>query len=87
MLCASRTRGTPRFADLGLPDTSNCAQLVVETVEKAKGVFFWVFLMKSNVLDLRRRLRLIPADLMDYFKQMVGTLDTFYLSQASKLSK
>jgi hypothetical protein len=69
-----------RFADLGLSDTSNCAQLVVEIVEKAKGVFFWVFLMKSNVLDLRRRLRLIPADLMGYFKQMVGTLDTFYLS-------
>jgi hypothetical protein len=69
MLCTSRTRGTPRFADLGLSDTSNCAQLVVEIVEKAKGMFIWVFPVKSNVLDQRRRLRLIPADLMDYFNR------------------
>jgi hypothetical protein len=76
----------PRFADLGMSDMPNYAQIVVEIVEKARGVSFRVFLVKSNVLDLRR-LRLIPADLMDYFKQMVGTLDTFYLSRASELSK
>lgn len=85
----------PRFKELRKLDDARCTQLVAEIVCKANGVFLWVFLVVRSLLqglrnedglsDLFRRLDLIPADLEEYFKQMMTTIDSFYLGQASEL--
>ena len=63
-------------------------------VSKAKGVFLWVFLVVRSLIagltnadritDLRRRLRLLPADLESYFTHMLATIDTFYEQQTAQ---
>ena len=84
-----------RFSKLKEKDASGCSRLVEEIVNKAAGVFLWVYLVVRSLLqglqnedgiqDLQRRLRLIPADLEEYFKHMMSTLDPFYLEQARQL--
>ena len=84
-----------RFSKLKKRDASGCSQLLTEIVDKAAGVFLWVYLVVRSLLqglqnedgiqDLQRRLRLIPADLEEYFKHMMSTLDRFYLEQARQL--
>ena len=85
-----------RFVKLKTKDPSGCAELASSIVEKAEGVFLWVFLVVRDLMqglrnedglrDLRRRLELIPADLEQYFaQQMMSTLDSFYLEQAAQL--
>ncbi|KAL9115631.1 MAG: hypothetical protein Q9187_007214, partial [Circinaria calcarea] len=84
-----------RFSKLKEEDASGCSRLVEEIVNKAAGVFLWVYLVVRSLLqglqnedgiqDLQRRLRLIPADLEEYFKHMMSTLDPFYLEQAKQL--
>ena len=40
---------------------------------------------EDGLRDLRGRLELIPADIGQYFAQMMSTLDSFYLEQAAQL--
>lgn len=40
---------------------------------------------EDRIWDLRRRLEAMPADLGEYFAQMMSTLDKFYLEQAFQL--
>lgn len=64
--------------------------LVLEIVEKAQGVFLWVFLVVKSLLDgltngdslsiLRGRIRELPADLEQYFKHMLQSVDKIYYS-------
>lgn len=73
---------------------NNAEHLVTVMAQKASGVFLWVRLVVKSVLiglqnrddarDLDRRLRDIPADLEDLFRQMLSRLDPFYLEAASK---
>lgn len=83
-----------RFVKLKQKDPGGCAKLASSIVEKAEGVFLWVFLVSRDLMqglrnedglrDLRRRLELILADLEQYFAQMMSTLDSFYLEQAAQ---
>ena len=85
----------PKFKQLELRDRAGCSRLRSTIVDKAVGVFIWVYLVVRSLLeglrneddvdDLQRRLDLMPADLGEYFSYMMGTLDSFYLEQAARL--
>ena len=84
-----------RFRELQKKDFQQCTDLINELVNKAAGVFLWVYLVVLSLLqglrngdrirDLRRRLDMIPADLSQYFRQMMTTLEPFYLKEAIEL--
>jgi len=74
---------------------SNCLNLVQDVVDAAKGVFLWVFLVvrsllegltnADRIIDLQRRLRLLPTDLNDYFERILFTVDNFYRTQTAQM--
>lgn len=63
-------------------------------VDKANGVFLWVFLFVwsllqgltkvDRIVDLQRRLGYLPVELETYFEQMPGTLKYFYEQQTAQ---
>ena len=71
-----------------------CDHLVNEVVQRAHGVFLWVFLVvrsltsglanADRVVDLQRRLDGLPDDLEEYFKHMLDTIDRTYLQQTAQ---
>ena len=71
-----------------------CDRLVNEVVQRAHGVFLWVFLVvrsltsglanADRVVDLQRRLDSLPDDLEEYFKHMLDTIDRTYLQQTAQ---
>jgi hypothetical protein len=70
-------------------------QLIVEIVSKAQGVFLWVDLVVTSLLnglqnfdrisDLRRRVELLPPDLENLYKHMLQHIEPLYLKQASRI--
>jgi hypothetical protein len=62
--------------------------LIRSIVDKAKGVFLWVFIVTKllregltnhdSFSDLRRRLESFPSDLEPFFKQMIQSVEPFY---------
>ncbi|KAE8453239.1 hypothetical protein EG329_011306 [Mollisiaceae sp. DMI_Dod_QoI] len=72
-----------------------CLDLVQDIVDTAKGVFLWVFLAVRSLLegltnadrivDLKKRLRLLPTDLNEYFDRILFTVDGFYQEQMSQM--
>ena len=82
------------FSQLRAREEERCDKLVREVVDKANGVFLWVFLIVRSLLqgltnvdrivDLQKRLRYLPADLETYFEHMLGTLEDFYKQQTAQ---
>ena len=82
----------PAWESLIVNDT-RYNDIVVEVNHKAQGVFLWVFLVVQSLLAgltngdtlslLQERLRLIPADLKQYFKFMLDSLDPIYNSRVA----
>ena len=84
----------PRFKEL---DASDCRykDLITEIVDRADGVFLWVFLVvrslrrgltnSDTVLELQQRLRMLPTDLEVYFKHMLDSVERLYHEQAARL--
>jgi len=74
---------------------SHCLDLIQEVVDAAEGVFLWVFLVVRSLLegltnadrivDLQRRLRLLPTDLNEYFERILFTVDNFYRKQTAQM--
>ncbi|KAH8782029.1 hypothetical protein F5882DRAFT_499362 [Hyaloscypha sp. PMI_1271] len=74
---------------------SHCLDLIQDVVDAAKGVFLWVFLVVRSLLegltnadrivDLQRRLRLLPTDLNGYFERILFTVDNFYRKQTAQM--
>lgn len=74
---------------------SRCNALVEEIVSTARGVFLWVRLVVSELLnglgneddigDLQRRLRRLPRDLEDYFQLMLRRIDENDREEAAEL--
>ncbi|OJJ05862.1 hypothetical protein ASPVEDRAFT_45324 [Aspergillus versicolor CBS 583.65] len=85
----------PRFSRLLSLEPERAPQLVREIVDKASGVFLWVYLVVRSLLegltnadrmaDLQRRLKELPMDLEQYFLHILTSLNSFYLQQASQL--
>ncbi|MCJ1397597.1 hypothetical protein MMC11_000792 [Xylographa trunciseda] len=69
--------------------------LVREIVDKARGVFLWVFLVVrslrkglkegDDISDLQRRLRLLPTDLETYFQHMLDSIEVCYQEQSAQI--
>jgi len=69
--------------------------LVQDIVDAAQGVFLWVFLVvrsllegltnADRILDLQRRLRLLPTDLNEYFERILFTVVNFYRREAAQM--
>ena len=84
-----------RFQALKSSNSEECVELVLEIVERASGVFLWVYLVirslqhglrnEDGISDLTRRLRTIPTNLEPYFEQMMMGIDPFYRRQATAL--
>ena len=83
------------FRHLRQKEGNHCGQLVQEFVQKAHGVFLWVFLVvrsltsglanADRLCDLQRRLRRFPDDLEGYFQHMLDTVDRNYQQQTAQL--
>ncbi|KAI1292428.1 hypothetical protein F5Y03DRAFT_375901 [Xylaria venustula] len=87
-------RGSPNFQRLASVD-HRCGTFSKQIVQKAQGVFLWVFLVIESLLkgvsaaddfdDLQTRLDSIPADLEEYFKHMLETIEPIYLEQTTRI--
>lgn len=73
---------------LSSPDA---AELASDIVQHSNGVFLWVYLVvllvkqglvnEDRLVDLKRRVSAYPADLNDFFKHIMVSLDPFYQAQ------
>ncbi|KAI0206423.1 hypothetical protein F4808DRAFT_119038 [Astrocystis sublimbata] len=69
--------------------------LVEEIVDKADGVFLWVYLVVRSLKDgmtnadtipvLQHRLRKLPADLSEYFQHILNSVDEVYWEDTTKV--
>lgn len=69
--------------------------LVEDVVQRAQGVFLWVFLvvrsLKSGLAyadrlsDLQRRIETLPPDLESFFRHILQSVDEFYREQSSEI--
>ncbi|KAF8857617.1 hypothetical protein BDZ45DRAFT_788025 [Acephala macrosclerotiorum] len=70
-------------------------QLIEDIVERAQGVFLWVYLVVRSLLRgltddndisfMHERLDSLPVDLEDYFKQMMDTIEDIYRKQTARI--
>ena len=73
---------------------SRCQDLVTEVVDKAQGVFLWVYLVVNSLLkgltnadrvsDLQLRLSLLPTELDKYFEHMLENIEDVYQDVAAQ---
>ena len=83
----------PRFRTL--QKSGSAEYLIQEIVDKARGVFLWVFLVLRSLLsgltnadrlsDLERRLRALPSTLEDFFKKIFLSVEDIYRADSAKL--
>lgn len=69
--------------------------LIEDIVERAHGVFLWVYLVvrsllrgltdENNISFMHERLNSLPIDLEDYFKQMMDTIEDIYREQTARI--
>ncbi|KAL9621621.1 MAG: hypothetical protein Q9160_004013 [Pyrenula sp. 1 TL-2023] len=82
-----------RFQKLKARD-GRSQDLVLQIVEKARGVFLWVSLVVKSLLtglknadrmsDLQKRLDEFPTTLEDFFRHMLDSVDGIYRSQTAE---
>ena len=82
------------FKTLRLREPEFAGQLIDNIVFRSAGVFLWVSLVVSSLLsgmihgdrvvDLQRRLDLLPNDLEKLFERMLLSIDKFYLGHAAE---
>ncbi|KAL1613149.1 hypothetical protein SLS60_001381 [Paraconiothyrium brasiliense] len=83
------------YARLRRREPDAASQLVVNVVNKATGVFLWVYLVVKSLLeglsyadhmvDLQARLDTLPPDLESLFEKMLNRLDPAYFKRACRL--
>jgi hypothetical protein len=86
--------GNSHFQQLKYQDLVSSEDLVKQIVEKAQGVFLWVYLVVRSLLrgltngddmpDLQRRLDKLPGHLETYFKHMLDTIEDIYQEQTAR---
>lgn len=85
---------SPGFRKLRQVDPE-CSSLINEVVDKAQGVFLWVFLVTRSLIrgltngdsihTLRVRLRKLPPELEPYFMHMFKSIEDVYLQETAEL--
>ncbi|KAE8441138.1 hypothetical protein EG329_005821 [Mollisiaceae sp. DMI_Dod_QoI] len=83
-----------RFRGLALKDR-RWKDLIQQIVDKAEGVFLWVYLVVQSLLngleddndipDMQRRVDILPSDLEKCFKHMLGEIDEVYRSHTAQM--
>jgi hypothetical protein len=91
----STLQNSNTFKRLALQQPALAKSLTEEIVEYSSGVFLWVRLVvkslldglrnRDGILDLQRRLRLIPRDLESLYDHMLALTGTIYIEKASKI--
>ncbi|CAG8983348.1 hypothetical protein HYALB_00000515 [Hymenoscyphus albidus] len=76
-------------------EPGECRDLVNEIVDSAQGVFLWVMLVVSSLInglsnhdhiyDLQARLKMLPKDLDNLYEEIFLKVDGFYAEEASRL--
>ena len=94
---ASSLQQDTNFSQLRKREEVYADQLVENIVTKSSGVFLWVSLVVRSlltgmnngdrVIDLQRRLDLLPPDLEKLYDKILENLDPFYLEHAAQLFK
>ncbi|KAH6890666.1 hypothetical protein B0T10DRAFT_548167 [Thelonectria olida] len=84
-----------QFADLKVREPQYASNLEVDIAKKSSGVFLWVHLVveslldgltnSDRIIDLKRRLELIPPDLDGFYNRILDSSDNFYFEHASQL--
>ncbi|KAH6622677.1 hypothetical protein F5144DRAFT_496494 [Chaetomium tenue] len=82
------------FSQLQSREADFASKLIEEVVHKSSGVFLWVRLAVSSLLDgmrfgdrvvdFRRRLESLPPDLEDLYDRILHDLDPFYFKHAAQ---
>ncbi|KAJ2984641.1 hypothetical protein NUW58_g5951 [Xylaria curta] len=82
------------FRTLAMADP-RCVSFGNSIVQKAQGVFLWVYLVVDSLLrgasaednfeDLQLRLNELPEDLEEYFKHMLETIEPVYWEQTARI--
>jgi hypothetical protein len=90
----SKLQENEPFRELEKQD-SRCNEIVADIVQRAQGVFLWVYLVVDSLLkgldegddarDLRDRLESLPDDLEDFFGHMLRTIDRSYREQTYRI--
>ena len=90
----SRFESDPNFSFLQETEAEFARDLVEKMVKKASGVFLWVNLVVSSLLngmksgdrvcDLQMRLDQLPSDLETLYDNILDNLDPFYLNHAAQ---
>ncbi|KAH8790555.1 hypothetical protein F5882DRAFT_353638 [Hyaloscypha sp. PMI_1271] len=84
-----------RMKELQRDEPREAPTLVEEIIRLANGVFLWVQLVVTSLLeglrnldhisDLQQRLRLLPPTLEELFKHILDRIDPLYFQQASRI--
>ncbi|CZR54196.1 uncharacterized protein PAC_04079 [Phialocephala subalpina] len=95
LFVSEKLRENNMFLVLERLQPQEARNLVVEVTEKASGVFLWVCLVVSSLLeglrdgdsisDLQERLYLLPSNLEDLFSKILDRLNPSYFKQVSRL--
>ena len=74
---------------------SRYLDLIRGVVDKAQGVFLWVYLVvrslrrgltnEDDIMTLQRRLDELPSDLEEYFKKMLTAIDNVYREETAQI--
>ena len=90
----SKIRAHQRMQELLIEAPEEAAHFVDQIVATASGVFLWVRLVVSllidgldncdRISDLSAKLKLLPPELGDLYKHMVSTMQPLYRQQASQ---
>lgn len=92
---SERFRQSQRFVSLLQREPDRALDLETNVVDKASGVFLWVYLVVGSLLagiqngdsisDLHKRLAALPSDLEQLFEKLLRTVDEFYFESACHL--
>jgi hypothetical protein len=83
------------FQRLAEEEPEGAPELVEIIVSRADGVFLWVKLLvrdllkglsnRDGLVDLQRRLDLLPVDLEELLKSMLSNIEPFYMDRAAEI--
>lgn len=92
---ALRFDAEPLFQNLRCHEGQYAETLIESIVSTAQGVFLWVALVVSSliagltagdrIVDLEKRLALLPSDLEGLYEKILLSLDPFYLEHAAQI--
>ena len=85
----------PRYRRLVDEEPEEAPALVAQIVSRADGVFLWVVLVvkslleglrnRDGIVDLQKRLAMLPSNLEDLYRQMISRIGPFYQRRASEI--